>query len=218
MKAVTALEKGWFKDETLPIKVSYRSPGENGSVRIDEGLVAADEGPRADSTLAALAKLKPAFLQGGSVTAGNTSQMSDGAAMALVCSEEFVRKHNLKPMARFAGFSVAGVPPRIMGIGPVEAIPRALKKAGITLDKIDRFELNEAFASQALAVIRTLGLDPSKVNPTGGAIALGHPLGATGGKLVATLLHGMRRERQKYGMVSMCIGTGMGAAGVFELL
>jgi acetyl-CoA acyltransferase len=218
LKAVTALEKGWFKDETLPIKVSYRSPGENGSVRIDEGLVAADEGPRADSTLAALAKLKPAFLQGGSVTAGNSSQMSDGAAMALVCSEEFVKKHNLKPMARFAGFSVAGVPPRIMGIGPVEAIPRALKKAGITLDKIDRFELNEAFASQALAVIRTLGLDPSKVNPTGGAIALGHPLGATGGKLVATLLHGMRRERQKYGMVSMCIGTGMGAAGVFELL
>ena len=218
LKAVTALEKGWFKDETLPIKVSYRSPGENGSVRIDESLVAADEGPRADSTLAALAKLKPAFLQGGSVTAGNSSQMSDGAAMALVCSEEFVKKHNLKPIARFAGFSVAGVPPRIMGIGPVEAIPRALKKAGITLDKIDRFELNEAFASQALAVIRTLGLDPSKVNPTGGAIALGHPLGATGGKLVATLLHGMRRERQKYGMVSMCIGTGMGAAGVFELL
>ncbi|MBM4252959.1 MAG: acetyl-CoA C-acyltransferase [Deltaproteobacteria bacterium] len=218
MKAVAALEKGLFKDETVPIKVTYRSPGPEGKIKIEEGLVAADEGPRQDSTIAALGKLKPAFLQGGSVTAGNSSQMSDGAAMALVCSEEFVRKHNLKPIARFAGYSVAGVPPRIMGIGPVEAIPRALKKAGITADKIDRIELNEAFAAQSLAVIRSLGLDPAKINPTGGAIALGHPLGATGAKLTATLLHGMKRDKQKWGMVTMCIGTGMGAAGVFELL
>jgi len=218
MKAVAALEKGLFKDETVPIKVSYRSPGPEGKVKIEEGIVAADEGPRQDTTIAALGKLRPAFLQGGSVTAGNSSQMSDGAAMALVCSEEFVKKHNLKPIARFAGYSVAGVPPRIMGIGPVEAIPRALKKAGITADKIDRFELNEAFAAQSLAVIRSLGLDPAKINPTGGAIALGHPLGATGAKLTATLLHGMKRDRQKWGMVTMCIGTGMGAAGVFELL
>jgi acetyl-CoA acyltransferase len=166
----------------------------------------------------ALAKLKPAFKQGGSVTAGNSSQMSDGAGMCLVCSEEFVKKHNLKPMARFAGFAVAGVPPRVMGIGPIEAIPRASKRAGIPVDKIERIELNEAFASQALAVIRTLKLDPARVNPTGGAIALGHPLGATGAKLTATLLHGMRRDRQTYGMVTMCIGTGMGAAGIFEML
>jgi acetyl-CoA acyltransferase len=144
--------------------------------------------------------------------------MSDGAAMCFVCSEDFVKKHNLKPVARFAGFSVAGVPPRVMGIGPVEAIPKALKQAGVTQDKIERIELNEAFASQALAVIRTLKLDPAKVNLTGGAIALGHPLGATGAKLTATLLHGMRRDKQKWGMVSMCIGTGMGAAGIFELL
>ena len=218
LRAVAAIEKGLFKEEIHPIPVSYRSPGENGSVRIEEAVIAVDEGPRADTSLAALGKLKPAFLQGGSVTAGNSSQMSDGAAMALVCSEEFVKRHNLKPMARFAGFSVAGVPPRVMGIGPIEAIPRALKKAGISLDKIDRIELNEAFAAQSLAVIRTLGLDPAKINPTGGAIALGHPLGATGAKLTATLLHGMRRDRQKYGMVTMCIGTGMGAAGVFELV
>ena len=217
-KAVAALENGWFKDETLPIDVTYRSPGANGTVNVENSTITVDEGPRADTSVEALAKLKPAFLQGGSVTAGNSSQMSDGAAMALVCSEEFVKKHNLKPMARFASFAVAGVPPRIMGIGPVEAIPRALQKAGLSLGKIDRFELNEAFAAQSLAVIRSLGIDAAKVNPTGGAIALGHPLGATGAKLTATLLHGMRRDRQKYGMVTMCIGTGMGAAGVFELL
>ena len=138
--------------------------------------------------------------------------------MCFVCSEDFVKKHNLIPMARFAGFSVAGVPPRVMGIGPIAAIPKALKLAGVSADKIDRIELNEAFASQALAVIRTLKLDPSKINLTGGAIALGHPLGATGAKLTATLLHGMKRDKQKWGLVSMCIGTGMGAAGVFELL
>jgi acetyl-CoA acyltransferase len=219
-KASAAIEKGLFRDEIVPIKVSARLPKEGGKVEVKDFVVDTDEGPRADSTYEALAKLKPAFLMSSkaTVTAGNSSQMSDGAAMCLVCSEEFVKKHNLKPIARFAGFSAAGVPPRVMGIGPVAAIPKACKIAGISPDKIDRIELNEAFAAQALAVIRELKLDPSKINPTGGAIALGHPLGATGAKLTATLLHGMRRDRQKWGMVSMCIGTGMGAAGVFELL
>ena len=217
-KATTAIETGLFKDEIAPVPVTTRSPGPNGSVKIDTQMFAQDDGPRPDSSLPALAKLKSPFLQGGSVTAGNTSQMSDGAAMCFVCSEEFVKKHGLKPIARLAGFGVAGVPPQIMGIGPVEAIPLALKKAGITLQQVDRFELNEAFAAQALAVIKTCGLDPKKINPTGGAIALGHPLGATGAKLTATLLHGMKRDKQKYGVVSMCIGTGMGAAAVFELV
>ncbi len=217
-KAAKAIEKGLFKDEIVPIPVSYRTPSADGSAKVEEGFFQVDEGPRLDTTLEALAKLKPAFKQGGSVTAGTSSQMSDGAAMCFVCSEDFVKKHNLKPVARFAGFSVAGVPPRVMGIGPVEAIPKALKQAGVSQDKLERIELNEAFASQALAVLRTLKLDPSKVNPTGGAIALGHPLGATGAKLTATLLNGMRRDKQKWGMVSMCIGTGMGAAGIFELV
>lgn len=218
-KAVKAIEKGLFKDEIIPIKATSRLPKEGGKVDIRDQMVDTDEGPRADTTLEALAKLRPAFLQaGGSVTAGNSSQMSDGAAMCFVCSEEFVKKHNLKPMARFAGFSVAGVPPRVMGIGPVAAIPRACKLAGISPDKIERIELNEAFAAQALAVVRNLQLDPERINITGGAIALGHPLGATGAKLTATLLHGMKRDRQKWGMVSMCIGTGMGAAGIFELV
>jgi acetyl-CoA acyltransferase len=218
-KAAKAIQGGLFKDEIIPVKVESRTPKEGGKVDIKESTVDTDEGPRADTSVAALAKLRPAFLQaGGSVTAGNSSQMSDGAAMCLVCSEDFVKKHNLKPIARFAGFSVAGVPPRVMGIGPIAAIPKACKLAGITADKIDRIELNEAFAAQALAVIRTLKLDPSKINLTGGAIALGHPLGATGAKLTATLLHGMKRDKQKWGLVSMCIGTGMGAAGIFELL
>ena len=218
-KAVKAISGGLFKNEIIPIKVLSRTPKEGGKVDLKEITIDTDEGPRADTTVEALGKLRPAFLQlGGSVTAGNSSQMSDGAAMCFVCSEDFVKKHNLIPMARFAGFSVAGVPPRVMGIGPIAAIPKALKLAGVSADKIDRIELNEAFASQALAVIRTLKLDPSKINLTGGAIALGHPLGATGAKLTATLLHGMKRDKQKWGLVSMCIGTGMGAAGVFELL
>lgn len=218
-KAVKAIETGLFKNEIIPIKATSRLPKEGGKVDIRDQMVDTDEGPRADTTLEALAKLRPAFLQaGGSVTAGNSSQMSDGAAMCFVCSEEFVKKHNLKPMARFAGFSVAGVPPRVMGIGPVAAIPRACKLAGISPDKIERIELNEAFAAQALAVVRNLQLDPERINITGGAIALGHPLGATGAKLTATLLHGMKRDKQKWGMVSMCIGTGMGAAGIFELV
>jgi len=218
-KAVKAIEGGLFKQEIIPVKATSRLPKADGKVDIKEVVVDTDEGPRADTTIEALAKLRPAFLQaGGSVTAGNSSQMSDGAAMCLVCSEDFVKRHKLQPMARFAGFSVAGVPPQIMGIGPVAAIPKACKLAGISAEKIERIELNEAFAAQALAVVRSLKLDPSKINPTGGAIALGHPLGATGAKLTATLLHGMRRDKQKWGIVSMCIGTGMGAAGIFELI
>jgi acetyl-CoA acyltransferase len=218
-KAGKAIQGGLFKNEIISITVQSRTPKDGGKVDVKSLIIDTDEGPRGDTTVAALAKLRPAFLQsGGSVTAGNSSQMSDGAAMCFVCSEDFVKKHNLTPMARFAGFSVAGVPPRVMGIGPVAAIPKACKLAGISADKIDRIELNEAFAAQALAVIRTLKLDPSKINLTGGAIALGHPLGATGAKLTATLLHGMKRDKQKWGLVSMCIGTGMGAAGIFELL
>jgi len=218
-KAVKAIAGGLFKQEIIPVKATSRLPKADGKVDIKEFVVDTDEGPRADTTIEALAKLRPAFLQaGGSVTAGNSSQMSDGAAMCLVCSEDFVKRHKLQPMARFAGFSVAGVPPQIMGIGPIAAIPKACKLAGITAEKIERIELNEAFAAQALAVVRSLKLDPSKINPTGGAIALGHPLGATGAKLTATLLHGMRRDKQKWGLVSMCIGTGMGAAGIFEML
>jgi acetyl-CoA acyltransferase len=219
-KAAKAIQSGLFKDEIIPVNVISRTPAAGGKVDIQSIVIDTDEGPRADTTLAALAKLRPAFLQSSkaTVTAGNSSQMSDGAAMCLVCSEEFVRKHNLKPIARFAGFSVAGVPPRVMGIGPIAAIPKACKLAGITPDKIERVELNEAFAAQAIAVMRHTNLDPERVNPTGGAIALGHPLGATGAKLTATLLHGMRRDGQKWGMVSMCIGTGMGAAGIFEMV
>lgn len=219
-KAAAAIAGNLFKDEIIPIQVQSRTPGRSGEPTVTENTFAVDEGPRSDTTLAALGKLKAAFRTDGTgtVTAGNSSQMSDGAAMSLVCSENFVKKYKLEPIARFAGFSVAGVPPRIMGIGPVEAIPRALKRAGITLKEIQRIELNEAFAAQAIAVMRNLQLDESIVNPTGGAIALGHPLGATGAKLVATLVHGMRREKQRYGIVSMCIGTGMGAAAVIEAL
>ncbi len=217
-KAVAAIEKGWAKAETVPVQVSFRSPGADGTVQIQEQTFDTDEGARADTTFEVLSALKPAFKAGGTVTAGNSSQMSDGAAMCMVVSEDYLKRHNLKPMARFVSFSVAGVPPRVMGIGPIEAIPRALKMGGLSLKDIQRIELNEAFAAQALAVLRFLEIDPSIVNPGGGAIALGHPLGATGAKLTATLLHGMQRDKQKYGIVSMCIGTGMGAAGVFEKL
>lgn len=217
-KAADAIQKGLFKKEIVPVKATLRAPGPGGAVALQELTVDTDEGPRADTSYEALAGLKPAFRTGGVVTAGNSSQMSDGAAMCMVVSEEFVKKYNLKPMARFVSFSVAGVPPRVMGIGPIEAIPRALKLGGLSLKDIQRIELNEAFAAQALAVMRHLEIDPGLVNPTGGAIALGHPLGATGAKLTATLLHGMERDKQKYGLVSMCIGTGMGAAGIFEKL
>jgi acetyl-CoA acyltransferase len=187
-------------------------------VREDSRVISIDEGPRQDSSLEGLAKLRPVFRMGGSVTAGNSSQMSDGAGALLLASEHAVKAYGLTPLARFVGFAVAGVPPEVMGIGPIAAIPKALEQSGISRDQLDWIELNEAFAAQALAVIRDVGLDPSRVNPLGGAIALGHPLGATGAVRAATLIHGLRRRKQKYGMVTMCIGTGMGAAGIFEAL
>jgi acetyl-CoA acyltransferase len=188
------------------------------AVRIAKRDAAQDEGPRADTSLEALGKLKTVFAKAGSVTAGNSSQMSDGAGAVLLCSEAALKRYNLMPIGRFVGFTVAGVPPEIMGIGPKEAIPRVLRQVGLKLDDMGWIELNEAFAAQSLAVIQDVGLDRAKVNPLGGAIALGHPLGATGAIRVATLLHGMRRRKLKYGMVTMCIGTGMGAAGIFEAL
>jgi acetyl-CoA acyltransferase len=215
-KAVAAIQAGHFKAEITPYTVRSHVPGAGGAVRVVERLCDTDEGPRADCTLDGLTKPKPVFAAKGSVTAGNASQMSDGAGAVLVVSEKIVKQFNLTPLARFAGFAVAGVAPDIMGIGPIEAIPKVLKQTGIRQDDLEWIELNEAFAAQALAVMRELGLDPSKVNPQGGAIALGHPLGATGAIRTATLVHGMRRTGGKYGMVSMCIGTGMGAAGVFE--
>ncbi|WP_374682617.1 acetyl-CoA C-acyltransferase [Accumulibacter sp.] len=216
-KACAAIAAGHFKAEISPYAVTARQPNlHTGEVQLKEYLAENDEGPRSDSSIERLARLRPVFAARGSVTAGNSSQMSDGAAAVLVVSERILKEFNLQPLARFAGFAVAGVAPEIMGIGPVEAIPRVLKQAGIRQDAVDWFELNEAFAAQALAVIRTLDLDPAKVNPLGGAIALGHPLGATGAVRTATLLHGLRRTRQRYGMVTMCIGTGMGAAGLFE--
>jgi acetyl-CoA acyltransferase len=187
-------------------------------VKITRRVAAQDEGPRADTSPEALAKLKTVFAQKGSVTAGNSSQMSDGAGAVLLCSEAALKRYNLTPIGRFVGYTVAGVPPEIMGIGPKEAIPRALKLAGLNLDDMGWIELNEAFAAQSLAVINDVGLDPARVNPLGGAIALGHPLGATGAIRTATLLHGLRRRKLKYGMVTMCIGTGMGAAGIFEAM
>jgi len=200
-----------------PIEVTERSADlANGTVHLQSRRVTHDEGARADTSLAALAKLRPVFAAKGSVTAGNSSQTSDGAGALLLVSESILRRFNLTPLARFAGFSVRGVAPEVMGIGPKEAIPIALRHAGITQDQLERIELNEAFAAQALAVIRELGLDPARVNPVGGAIALGHPLGATGAIRAAQLIHGMRHHQQRWGMVTMCVGSGMGAAGVFE--
>ncbi len=218
-RASAAIASGEFRQEILPYTVLDRSPdSQTLQVRIRERVVENDEGPRADSTLDALAKLKPVFAARGSVTAGNSSQMSDGAGAVLVMSERMVSQLNLQPLARFVSYAVAGVPPQIMGIGPIAAIPKALALAGLQKQDLDWIELNEAFAAQSLAVIRDLELDLSKVNPLGGAIALGHPLGATGAIRTATLVHGLRRRGGKYGMVTMCIGTGMGAAGVFEAL
>ncbi|MFN3966029.1 MAG: acetyl-CoA C-acyltransferase [Silanimonas lenta] len=218
-KALAAIAAGEFREEISPYTVRSRQPVPGGNtVRVVEKLVDTDEGPRADTSPEGLAKLRPVFRMGGSVTAGNSSQMSDGAGAVLLASEQAIKDYGLTPLARFVSFSVAGVRPEVMGIGPVEAIPKALKQAGLTQDRLDWIELNEAFAAQALAVIRTCGLDPAKVNPLGGAIALGHPLGATGAIRTATLVHGLRRRKQKYGMVTMCIGTGMGAAGIFEAL
>ena len=216
-KACAAIKAGHFAAEISPYAVKRRVPDlKTGEVIVKDFLAETDEGPRPDSSLERLARLKPVFAAQGSVTAGNSSQMSDGAAAVLLVSEKILKQFNLKPLARFAGYSVAGVAPQIMGIGPVEAIPRVLKQAGVHQQDVDWFELNEAFAAQSLAVMRTLGLDPAKVNPQGGAIALGHPLGATGTIRTATLLHGLQRTGQRWGMVTMCVGTGMGAAGLFE--
>jgi len=219
-RACAAIEKGEFKEEILPYAYEESLPAGTGgtNITIKNKTLAIDEGPRPDSTLEALAKLKPVFAAGGSVTAGNSSQMSDGAGAVLLMSEKALKKYGATPIARFVTFAVAGVPPEIMGIGPKEAIPLALKQAGLTKDQIDWYELNEAFAAQSLAVIQDLGLDATKVNPLGGAIALGHPLGATGAIRTATIVHGLRRHKKKYGMVTMCIGTGMGAAGIIEAL
>jgi acetyl-CoA acyltransferase len=225
-KALAAIAAGKFKDEIVPVPVNY-SYVENGNNGANGNAGAAltksmkltfetDEGPRADTSLEALAKLKPAFHVRGVVTAGNSSQMSDGAAVAVLMSGERARELGLKPLARFVSFAVAGCPPEEMGIGPVYAIPKALKIAGLTLDQIDVIELNEAFAAQALSVIKVAGLDPARVNLNGGAVALGHPLGCTGAKLTATILRELERRNARYGMVTMCIGGGMGAAGILE--
>ena len=214
-RALAATAAGEFAAEIIPYNVVSRVPDGN-TVAVRELLLRNDEGPRADTSAEGLARLRPVFRNGGSVTAGNSSQMSDGAGAVLLASEAALKRYGLTPLARFVGFSVAGVKPEIMGIGPKEAIPKALAQAGLDRDQMDWIELNEAFAAQALAVIRDLGLDPDKVNPLGGAIALGHPLGATGAVRVATLVHGLRRRQLKHGMVTMCIGTGMGAAGIFE--
>jgi acetyl-CoA acyltransferase len=216
-KAAAAIAAGEFNDEILPYEIDDRLPDlDKRDVRVVRKTIRQDEGPRADTTLEALGGLKTVFRAGGTVTAGNSSQMSDGAGAVLLASEKAIKEFNLTPIARFVSFAVAGVKPDIMGIGPIAAIPKALKQAGLSKDDLDWIELNEAFAAQALAVIQDLGLDASKINPLGGAIALGHPLGATGAIRVATLLHGLKRRQQKYGMVTMCIGTGMGAAGIFE--
>jgi acetyl-CoA acyltransferase len=216
-KALAAQAAGEFAAEVSAITVTEDVP-DLASDRIvtRTKVVERDEGPRADTSAEGLARLRPVFAAKGSVTAGNSSQMSDGAGASILVSERVLRELNLTPLARWVGYAVAGVPPEIMGIGPIAAIPKVLKTAGIALDRIDWIELNEAFAAQALAVMRDLKLDPAKVNPLGGAIALGHPLGATGAIRTATITHGMRRRKQKYGMVSMCVGTGMGAAGIFE--
>jgi acetyl-CoA acyltransferase len=222
-KALAAIAAGRFKDEIVPIQVNYNylengSNGNAGAARAKNIKLTfdTDEGPRADTSFEALAKLRPAFHAHGVVTAGNSSQMSDGAAAAILMSAERARELGLKPLARFVSFAVAGCPPEEMGIGPVYAIPKALKIAGLTLDQIDVIELNEAFAAQALSVIKVAGLDPARVNLNGGAVALGHPLGCTGAKLTATILRELERRNARYGMVTMCIGGGMGAAGIFE--
>jgi len=215
MKAVRAIKEGKFKEEIIPVKVTRTKVVGDELIKTEE-IVDIDDGPRADTTLEKMAKLKSPFKFGGTVTAGNASQMTDGAALCMVVSEDFLKKIGKDPMARFVGYAVGGVPPEIMGIGPSVAIPKVLEKTGMKLDDIGLIELNEAFASQAIYCIRKVGLNPDIVNVNGGAIALGHPLGCTGAKLTATLLHEMHRRDVKYGIVSMCIGGGMGAAGIFE--
>jgi acetyl-CoA acyltransferase len=218
LKAINAIKEGKFKEEIVPITISETYLDENEKKKTRDFIIDTDEGPRADTTIEALAKLKPVFDAKGFVTAGNSSQTSDGAAFVMVVSEKFLKENNLTPIARMVSYAAAGVPPRIMGIGPVAAIPKALKLAGLTQNDIDLFELNEAFASQSLAVCRELNIDQSKVNVNGGAIALGHPLGCSGAKLSVQLFGELKRRKQKYGVVTMCVGTGQGAAGVFEML
>ena len=216
-KACAAIAAGHFKAEISPYTITQHQPDlKSGEVKVKSRTVDTDEGPRPDSSVEGLAKLKPVFHARGSVTAGNSSQMSDGAAAVLLVSEKVLKEHNLTPLARFAGYAVGGVAPEIMGIGPIAAIPKVLQQVGIGQDALDWIELNEAFAAQSIAVMRELGINPEKVNPLGGAIALGHPLGATGAIRTATVVHGLQRTGGKYGMVTMCIGTGMGAAGILE--
>ena len=217
-KAIHAIKNGHLKDGVLPITINENYLDENLKKKTRSYVVDTDEGPRADTTLEKLAKLKPVFDAVGSVTAGNSSQTSDGAAFVLVVSEKKMKELNVEPIARLVSYSVAGVPPRIMGIGPIEAIPKALKQAGLQQSDIDLIELNEAFSSQSLAIIRTLDLNPDIINVNGGAIALGHPLGCTGAKLTVQMMNELKKQNKKYGMVTMCVGTGQGAAGIFELL
>lgn len=218
-KALAAIADGAFADEIAPYEIHEHVPNlATHRVDVQTRVAAVDEGPRAGTNLEALSKLRPAFAANGSVTAGNSSQTSDGAGAVILASEAALKRFSLVPLARFAGFSVAGVPPEIMGIGPIAAVPKVLRQTGIRQEDLGWIELNEAFAAQSLAVIRDLNLDPAKINPLGGAIALGHPLGATGAIRTATIVHGLRRRRERYGMVTMCIGTGMGAAGIFEAL
>ncbi len=216
-KAIAAIESGRFKDEVAPIKVKHDHFNAKGKKEVKEVSFEIDEGPRKDTTQEALGRLKPAFKVNGTVTAGNSSQMSDGAAIALLMSEQKATRLGLKPLARFVAYATGGVEPEDMGIGPVVAIPKALKMAGLKLEDIDLFELNEAFAAQALSVIKAAEIDPNKVNVNGGAVALGHPLGCTGTKLLATLIYELKRRGGRYGMVTMCVGGGMGAAGIFEV-
>jgi len=218
MKALNAIKEGKFKDEIVPVTVNQVYVDENGKRAEKSYIVDTDEGPRLGTSVDALARLRPVFQAGGSVTAGNSSQMSDGAAFVLMMSEEMVKKLNLEPIARLVSYKVVGVPPRIMGIGPKMAIPKAVEAAGLKIDDIDLFELNEAFASQSIAVIKETGLNPDIVNVNGGAIALGHPLGCTGAKLSVQVMNELKRRKQKYGVVTMCIGTGQGAAGVIEMM
>ena len=216
-RALKAQQAGEFKDEITPVQVSHRSPKlQSGETELSTRTVSLDEGPRADTSMDGLAKLKTVFAARGSVTAGNSSQTSDGAGALILASEKAIRTHGLKPLARFVSYASRGVPPHIMGIGPIEAIPAALGFAGLQQADIDWIELNEAFAAQSLAVMQTLGLDPAKVNPMGGAIALGHPLGATGAIRSATAIHALHRHKLRYAMVTMCVGMGQGAAGIFE--
>ena len=217
-KAMNAIKNGYFKNDIAPITVKETYLDEKEKKKTREYIVDTDEGPRADTSTEALAKLKPVFAANGSVTAGNSSQTSDGAAFVMMMSESMVKELNLMPIARLVSYAVAGVEPRIMGIGPIDAIPKALKMANMNLQDIDLIELNEAFASQSLVIIRTLGLDQEKLNVNGGAISLGHPLGCTGAKLSVQIFNELKRRNKKYGMVTMCVGSGQGAAGIFEML